>query len=107
MKLKEKLELLRAGYTKKEIEDMAAAEAAEEQAAAQAAQAAAAKKSNEPATPEDQIDLKGLEDRINGRINDLIQTMQESNLLNASSGQGDQIKTGADAIKDILGGKEQ
>lgn len=104
MKLKEKLELLRAGYTKKEIEDMAAAEAAEEQAAAEAA---AAKKSNEPATPEDQIDLKGLEDRINGRINDLIQTMQESNLLNASSGQGDQIKTGADAIKDILGGKEQ
>ena len=103
MKLKEKLELLRAGYTKKEIEDMAAAEAAEEQAAL----VAATKKSNEPATPEDQIDLKGLEDRINGRINDLIQTMQESNLLNASSGQGDQIKTGADAIKDILGGKEQ
>ena len=94
MKLKEKLEFLRAGYTRKEIEAMEEAEKNEDPKPAEDP-----KPVEDPKQDFDEI-IKG----VNGRIDDLIKVIQESNILTDGK-KSEPDKTGTDTIKDILGGK--
>lgn len=100
MKLKEKLEFLRAGYTRKEIEAMEEAEKNEDPVSAEDPKPAEDPVPAEDPKPDYDEIIKG----VNGRIDDLIKVIQESNILTDGK-ETDPVKTGVDTVKDILGGK--
>lgn len=97
MKIKERLVLLKAGYSRKEIDDMIKAEDAAEAETAETSEEKPAENSNSAETVDYEKQIADLKDQL--------KQMQNANIA-ASSKEAPKAKTSADVWQEFFGVKE-